>query len=86
MKRILIVGAFTVLATGIIVTLNARPTKYIGNLTLRNIEALSFIDNDGHDVTVPCTEQKREKCTEKFYDANGNYVGTETFKNRVRTN
>lgn len=57
------------------------------NLTLKNLEALAvtefYLDID---VTIPCKEQKKAKCVERFYDANGNFIGTETFRNQIRGN
>lgn len=71
--------------TGTIIAINGQQTCPVNNLTLENIEALAFMEGPEHDVTIPCKEQKQEICVERFYDANGNFVGTQTFKKRVRT-
>lgn len=85
MKKLLLTGTFTLLATGIIIALSTRKKDNINDLTLKNIEVLAFVGNGEHDITIPCKEQKKESCTERFYDADGNYVRSETFKNRVRS-
>lgn len=84
-KKLLMLGGF-VLMIGIIASVSSKRTNCVGTLVLKNVEALSFVEGDGHVVIIPCKEQMRSKCKVPYYDAFGNYVGTETYKNSIRVN
>lgn len=57
----------------------------MSKLTLANIEAMAVLPMEGEGTRIPCSQQIREYCYFRVWDASGKYITGRVWKDYVFT-